>query len=525
MLRRRRIILLLLVLLVSLGLVITGCSYDKPADYAAASKASEIKVGLDIDAQTMDPRLARDTSSWRAIELVYDGLVRLDNNLTPQPDLAESWDNPNPTTWVFHLRKGVTWHDGQPFTAEDVKYTFDSILDPGFKAPYAKLYAPIKKIEVVDPNTVKFTLDAPYAPLLSYMDMGIVPKHIGEKNDNSLSSKPVGTGPYKFVQWDKKSKIIFEANDKYFGGAPKTPKVTYFIIPDNTARVAALEAGDVDFVHSPLSPQDIPRIKGNSKFTVEETTALGFTYLNFNTSSPLLSDIKVRQAIAHLVDKNALSTQVYQGMDKPGKSPLLPGTWAYTDKIDDYTYDPAQAKSLLAEDGWKDADGDGVLEKNGQKLSITLSTHSEDPNRVQAVQYLQNVFNQAGIQTKVSITEWPTFNSNVMAGKYDIALLGWLNLVDPDRAMYTQFVTNEGNNWGKYSNATVDTLLKDARATMDQKARAKMYEEAAQIVTRDVVYDVILYQGYVVMHSKKLTGFKPNPKGSLYGLKDVVVEK
>lgn len=522
------------------AIVLTGCSYNPPKDAGNATDTAptsgngsglqqatgdEIRVGLDVDAGTMDPRLSKDTTATRVADLVYDGLVRMNEKLEPQPSLAEKWENPNPTTWIFTLRTGVTFQDGTPFTAADVKYTFDSILDPNFKAPYAKLYAPISKVEVVDDTNVKFTLKNPYAPLLSYMDIGIVPKHIGEKNDNSLSSNPIGTGPYKMVKWEKNSKISFESNDKYWGGPAKTKKVTYYIIPDNSTRVSALAAGDIDFVHSPLSPQDIGKIKENKDFTVIETEGLGFTYLNFNTTNPILSDVKVRQAIAHLIDKETISGQLYQGMDKPGDSPLIPPSWAFSDSIKGFPYDPNKAKELLAQAGWKDSDGDGILDKDGKKLTITLSTHTEDPNRMQTVEFLQNEFSKAGIDAKVQTTEWPTFSANMMAQKFDIALLGWLNLVDPDRAMYSQFLSTSENNYGKYSNPNVDELLEKGRITLDQGERTKIYQEAAKIVTDEVAYDVLLNQGYVIMYTNKLTGFKASPKASLYGLKDVEMKK
>jgi peptide/nickel transport system substrate-binding protein len=507
---------------------LSGCSYEEPdkgdaTKGTSANKRDEIKVGLDVDAGTMDPRLSRDTSGKRVSELVFDGLVRLSSKLEAEPSLATEWENPDPKTWIFKLRKDVTFHDGKPFTAEDVKYTFDSILNPDFKAPYATLYEPIQSVEVINDHEVKFTLKQPYAPLLSYMDVGIVPKHIGEKNDNSLSNKPVGTGPYKMTKWDKNNKIAFEANEKYWNGPPKTKKITYFIVPDNTTRVASLESGDIDLVHSPLSPQDIKRSKENENFKVAETEGLGFTYLNFNTKNKILSDVKVRQAVSHLVNKEVISSDIYQGMDKPGQSPLIPPSWAFTDNLPEFEYDSEKAKALFKEAGWVDSDSDGVLDKNGKKLEITLSTHSEDPNRIQTVEYLQNEFNKAGVQTKVSTNEWPTFSANLMEGKFDIALLGWLNLVDPDRAMYNPLHSKGGSNYGKYSNSKVDQLLDKGRTTLDQKERTAVYQEAAKIVTEEVAYDVLLNQGYIAIHNKNLIDFEIHPSGSFYGLKDAEI--
>jgi peptide/nickel transport system substrate-binding protein len=483
----------------------------------------EIKVGLDVDAETMDPRLARDTSAKRVVEVIFDGLVNLNSKLEPEPALAEKWENPDDVTWIFYLRKGVKFHNGSDFTASDVKYTFDTILDESFNAPYRSLYTPIEKVEVVDDYTVRFKLKEPYAPLLAYLNIGIVPEEAANKAD--FASNPIGTGPYKFVKWQKNNKIVFEANENYWGDVPKTKKLTYFIIPDNTTRVAALEAGDVDLVHSPLSPQDVNRLKENDNFVVEETSGLGFTYLNFNQNNKILSDVTVRKAIAHLINKKSIAKDIYQGLDKPGISPLIPPSWAYTDTIKDYPYSPKKAKKLLAKAGWTDSNGDGILDKDGKKLTIELSTHSEDPNRIQTIEFLQYELAAIGIDAKVNTTEWPTFSTNLINNKFDIALVGWLGLVDPDRAMYNQFHTQGGSNYGKYSNARVDELLELGRKTLDQDERAKIYQEAAQIVVDEVAYNVVLYQGYVVMYSKNLKGFELNPSGDLRGLSAATISE
>jgi peptide/nickel transport system substrate-binding protein len=509
-----------LTIILSLMLILTACAKDstvsKNSETNPGSFNDEIRVGLDVDPETMDPRLASNTSAKRVAEVVFDGLVRLNSNLEPEPALAESWEHPDDLTWIFHLRKGVTFHDGTPLTANDVKFTYDTLLNEKFNSPSRGLYTPIKSVEVIDKLTVKFNLSQPYTPLLSYLDLGIVPA--SSANNKNFANKPIGTGPYKVVSWSKNNYIKFEANENYWNGKPKTKKLTYFIIPDNTTRVAALEAGDVDFVHSPLSPQDIERMKKDDRFVVKETNGLGFTYLNFNQKNEILSDKKVRQAIAHLINKQSISKDIYQGMDKKGTSPIIPSSWAYSDKVTDYPYDPKKAVQLLNEAGWKDSDGDGVLDKNGKKLNIELSTHTEDPNRIQSVEYLQHEWSSVGIDVKVTTTEWPTFSERLMNNDFDIALVGWLNLVDPDRAMYNQFHTNGVTNYGKYSNPRVDELLEKGRTISDQNERAKIYQETAQIVNDDVAYSVLLYQGYYAIYNKKLQGFEIHPSGQLTGL-------
>lgn len=508
------------------GILLTGCGggSKSPGDGSAQSGGGgTLKIGLDVDAGSLDPRLAKDSSASRAIELIYDGLVYLDGNLKPQPNLAEQWSNPDPTTWIFNLRQNVKWHDGQDFTADDVVYTFKSELDPSFKAPYASNYAAIADVEAVDKQTVKFTLKSPYAPMLAYMDLGIVPKHIGEKNDNSLAEHPVGTGAFTFVKWDKKSKIQVDANKAYWGGAPKLDKVELDIIPDNTNRANAIAAGDVDLIHSPVSPQDIPRLQSDKNLNTTVTTGLGITQFNFNTADPVLSDVKVRQAIAALIDRKTIADTIYQKMDAPGKSVLLPTSWAFSDKITGPEYDEQKAAALLTQAGYKQAGG--KWQKDGKDLTLTIGTHTEDPSRIQTIEFVQNALSTFGITVKVKNAEWATFSADVQASKHQIALMGWLNLVDPDKNMYNQFHSGGGSNWSKYSNPAVDKLLDDARAETDEAKRAAKYQEAAKIVADDVVYHVITYQGYVFSANKQLTGFEITPKGSFRSIQKVELSK
>ncbi|MEA2515663.1 MAG: peptide/nickel transport system substrate-binding protein [Thermomicrobiales bacterium] len=479
---------------------------------AHAQSSGVLRAGLDVDAGTGDPRLTNDTSGFRLMDLVFDGLVVLDSTLVPQPALATSWDNPDPTTWVFHLRQGVKFHDGTDLTADDVVYTFETILDENFAAPFRALYAPITSVTATDPQTVQFKLKEPYAPFLSYMDMAIVPKHVAEDASKDFANNPVGTGAFKFVSWERNSKIELTANADYWNGAPKLSGVQLFIIPDNTVRATALETGDLDLIHSPLSPQDVAHLKEVDGVTVSEQTALGYTYLNFNTKDPVLSDVNVRRALAHLVDKNTISQDIYESMDIPGKSPLVPGTWWYAD-VADQAYDPAAAAKLLTDAGWA-KNADGVYEKDGQKLTIVLKTHSEDPNRIQILEFLQNVFKEHGVDASVETTEWPTYIAAVQQHDYQIALIGWLRLIDPDYAMYAQFRCDGGLNWGGYCDPKLDDLLAQGRANADQTQRAELYQQVATTVVDQVYYDVLLYQGYIVATRDNVTGFVPNPSGS-----------
>lgn len=482
----------------------------------AASAQESLTIGADVDAGTLDPRLARDTTAYRVANLISAGLVHLTPNLEAVPDLAESWENPDDTTVVFTLREGLTFSDGSALTAEDVVYTFETILDADFNAPQRGLFTPIESIVAVDDRTVQFNLTTPYAPLMSYLDIGIVPSDY----DGDMAVEPIGAGPMVLDSWTRGSELVLTASDSYWAGAPAVSNLVVTVVGDNSARAQAFEAGDLDVIQSPLSPNDIQRFSEDDSVGSEILAGLGVTYLNFNTSDPLLSDPAMRQALAMLVDQDTIVNQIYEGVDQVASSVILPSSWAYDEAIQQPGFDIAAAMAMLDDLGWSDSDGDGFRDRDGETLSIEIATHSEDPNRVQSVEYLQAIFESAGIDATVRITDWPSFSSGyVQQGEHQIALLGWLRITDPDRLLYGQLTTGAGLNWGGYSNPEVDALLEAGRTELDQGARAEAYQSAATIIAEELPYYIISYQGYQMFYDPEVVSdVVASPRGGFRGL-------
>ncbi len=494
----------------------------QPAATAAPKAGGTLRIGLDVDAGSGDPRLMRDTSAFRLKELVFSGLVYIKPDYSPAPQLAESWDNPDPKTWIFKLRKGVKFHNGQELKAEDVKYTYETELDEKTAAPNRSFYTPIQKIEAMDDYTVKFTLDSAYGPFLSYMDFAILPKAVAEKQGADFGNAPIGTGPFKLVSWKRGDTIELEAFKDYVEGAPKLDKVVFKIVPDNSARVVALESGDLDLVQSPLSPQDVTRLQTKTGFKVARTPAAGYTYIGLNTADPILSDVKVRQALSYLVNREQILSSIYKGIGQVGRGPIPIGMWAYSADIPSYDYNPDKAKTLLDDAGWKAGAG-GVRSKGGAPLKLTLRTHTEDPDRRQVIEVLQAEFTKAGIQADTTVADFPTMLNDMTAGKYQIAVIGWLNLANPDRAMFRQFTVGGAGNYGKYNNPDVDKLIKDARGVLDQNKAKEMYQTATRQIVADAPYIFLQYQEYIAIYRSNVTGFALNPVQYFYSIKDVTL--
>ena len=493
----------------------------QPAAAAAqgqAQRGGTLRVGLDVDADTLDPRLTKNTSGYRIKELAFNGLVAINPDYSPVADLAEKWDNPDDKTWVFHLRQGVKFHDGSPLTANDVKYTYESVIDPSLNSPLRSFYLSVDKVDATDPNTVTFTLKDTFAPFLSYMDLGIVPQASGTKPD--FGTRPVGTGPFKVDTWNTGDSIDLSAFDGFYAGRANLDRVRVKVVPDNSARVVALESGDVDFVQSPLSPQDVSREQSAAKLKVDRTPAAGYTYVNLNTADPILSDKMVRQALSHLVNKQQIIDTIYKGIGQPANGPIVPGMWAYSADVPSYDYSPDKARQLLDDAGWK-AGADGIRTKDGQKLSLVVRTHSEDPDRKQLIQVLQSEFQNVGIDASTNTVEFPAFFQDVQDGKYQVGVIGWLNLSDPDRATFRQFTTDGSANYGKYRNDQVDSLLKQARMTLDQTKAKQLYTDAVKQIVDDAPYIFVQVQEYIAISTPKLQGYVINPVANWLSFKSV----
>lgn len=500
----------------SLGLatfpVMASAHGPTPVKRAARNRGT-LNTALPVDPGTLDPRLIQNTSTQVIDSLLFDGLVRITNSLKPAPGLATSWKQLSPTKWIFHLRQGVKFQNGAPFTSADVVYTYSTLLQPSFKAPQLSLYAPIKRVVPEGKYAVEFLLKQPYAPLLSYLNLGIVPTGANAK---TFGLHPIGTGPYKLSSWQVNNQVVLTANPHYWGGAPHIQKIVFKIIPDNTTQVLGLESGSLNLITSPLPYSYVAQLSRNPRYKVEKEIGLGTIYLNLNLRNPALANLKVREAIQYALNRKAVTQHIYFGVDSPASTQLLPGTWDWNPSIQAPPPNLAKAKALLASAGYRKGPG-GYLEKGGKVLSINLSTYN-DPTRVQILEYLQESLAQIGVKASVTQLEWPSFISNVMAGKYQVALIGWLDLTDPDKAFYQEFVGGQPNNWEHYNNPTVNRLLNEAQRVSAIAKRKALYGEAARIILNQLPYIEIADQGYVVMMSPTVHGFQMNKTGSLRSL-------
>ena len=477
------------------------------------------------EASTLIPVLASDSSSHAVAGQIYNGLIKYDKDLRIVGDLAQSFDiSPDGLTITFHLRKGVTWHDGAPFTARDVLYTYRVTIDPKTPTAYAEDFKQVKSISAPDDHTVRVTYAKPFAPALASWSSALLPAHLLEGQDitrSPLARKPVGTGPYRFKEWITGQKIVLEYNPDYFEGRPYLDRYIYRIIPDTSTMYMELKAGAVDIMS--LTPVQYARQTVSPRFTSNfnkfRYPAPVYTYLGYNLRHPLFGDKRIRQAITAPINKDELIQGVLFGMGQKAHGPIVPGRWAYNPNVRDIAHDPKHAAELLAQAGWKDKNAEGILVKDGKPFQFTILTNQGNQQRLLTAQIIQQRLKYVGIDVKIRIVEWATFlKEYIDKGKFEVILLGWGTAQDPD--MYDVWHSSKNKpgelNFIGFRNDEVDRLLIEGRSTFDIEKRKKAYFRIQEILAEEQPYTFLYVPDALPVVSARIRGVEPAPIGIGY---------
>jgi len=468
---------------------------------AGAAPEDTIVIGSGAEAVGLDPRLETDVPSFERINVIIEPLVTFNTDMELVERLATDWEfSDDGMTLSFWLREGVVFHDGEPFTAEDVKYTFEWVLDEDNAAPNRALYADIGEIEIEDDYTIHFHLDELNSFLLNNMArMPIVPAHHGDRDD--FRENPVGTGPYAFEDWTRDDVMNLAAFDDYWGGEPIHPYVQFRAIPEGSTRLLAFEAGEIDMYQGGVVPQELPRLEDDPNIIVERTPGTGYNYLGMNNKSGPLAEKEMRQALSRVINREGIVERVLNGIGEPGISPVPPDLPWFTDDVYDLSYDVEAAREILEEKGLF-----------GEDITLELYTN-ENPERIRIAEILQFEAARVGIDVEITIEEWGAYLSRIQdTDDYDIFILGWVGQLDPDRAMYRQFHTDGPNNYTFFSNERLDELLEKGR-TLDPASQESidLYKEAQQIVVENAPYGFINYSEEVLLYHPHIEGITVHP--------------
>lgn len=467
----------------------------------------------------LDPATIEDGFSVNNTANVFDTLVRFKADSTQvEPALAESWTvTPDGLRWTFKLRKGVKFHDGTSLDAEAVKFNYDRQLDA--KHPYHHgtfVYAEftfqnVKSIDAVDGSTVRFTLSAPFAPFITNVamfSMGISSPTAIKKFGKDYFKNPVGTGPFKFVQWVQKDHVTYEANKAYWAGRPCVDRLIVRGIPDNTVRLLEMEKGTVHIIDQ-VNPPDYARISRNRNLTLFTGAGLNTGYIAMNVTKEPFNDVRVRRAVNHAVNKAAIIRAFYAGVGAPAKNPMPPTIWGYNNAVQAYDYNPKKAQALLAEAGYPNGITTELWWPNRARPYLT------QPQKI--AEALQQQLAQGGIRAKLVTFEWGTYIAKTRSAEHPMAILGWIgDNGDPDNFLYVLLdkdnaVKGKAANIAFYSSNAVHGLLIKAQQVSDQASRAKFYEQAQDLIHRDAPWVPLVHAARVAAYRRQVQNYFPHP--------------
>lgn len=457
--------------LLVLALGLSGCSQSS----SGTGGQKELVVAFDSDVPTMDPHMHNEpnaiTTNWH----IFDSLLFLSRDLKIEPGLAESYEQKDDTTWIFKLRQGVTFHNGEEFNADAVKFSLERVLNEKQKSPQRGNISAISAVNVLDPYTVEIKTKEPYNLLphrLFYLSI-VPPKYVQEVGDQEFAQKPVGTGPYKFAEWVKGDKIVLEANENYFKGAPTIKKVSFRVIPEVATQIAELQSGGVDIIRM-VPPDMLAQLEGNPQLAVTSTPLLRVYYMAFDTKKKPFDDARVRQAMNYAVDIDTIVKKVLA--DKAVRTPagVNPNHFGFDESIKPYPYDPEKAKSLLKEAGYE----------NGFETEIHYFTPGIGQQITDAV---ISDLSKVGIKAKAKFyPESSSFVEKQRAGDLPFRLGHWgsYSVYDADAILQPMF--DSKGVYGKYFNTPqLDALINEARSSVDQDKRKALYSQAQQLIYKE----------------------------------------
>ena len=470
---------------------------EAPAGDAAAAPEAPAAAGTTLRygeygrPTTLDPITSNDMISTRLDELMFNGLVGINNRQQVVPELAESWDqSADGMVYTFHLRKDVKWHarageEARPFTADDVVFTYNIMEHKNTVTPLKVRYEFIESVKKIDQNTVRFTLKRPIMNALPKFTFKIIPE-FGPANaaylgrDDPFVQHPVGTGPYSYKETTASGEIVLDANGGYFKGKPKIDRFIAKPFADQNVMNQALMYGNID-MSVLVNPRNVPEIQGDKRLRLQPYSALSYQFFGYNERNPLLADKRVRRAFTLAINRGEMLKSFFNNQGTVISGPFAPGSWAYNLDVKPLPYDVAEAQKLLADAGFKKG-GDGILVRNGKRLSLTLKVpiaqESESVKRV--VLAFKNYLQRVGAEINVQFMEWQSWKEAVfLTHDFDIMFASWVfdDSADISSLFHSGEIGPWRNNFGGYSNPEIDSLLVEAKNTLDFEKRRTIYRK------------------------------------------------
>ena len=535
----------LLVLL--LGTALSGCTdRGDGVDVSAAPRPAGARAhgdtlirALGANISGLIPNIVGDKYSHDAVALVYNGLITHDKDTNIVPDLAESWDlAADCRELTLRLRKNVRWHDGHPFTADDVVFTYKLMSHPKTPSPYKDDFEDVTSVDALDPHTVRVRYKSSFANALMMWSQSMLPRHLLEsymlsgklKEAPQNFTNPVGTGPYKFHEIRSGEKIVVVANPDYYAGRPYISRIVYRIIPSQATMFLELKAKGIDQADlTALQYQrqtDYPAFKSAyNKFRYADKV---YTYLGLNHADQRFADRRVRQAFAHAINKRDLIEGVRFGMAREATGPYKQGTWVYNPNVRTYPYDPARARRLLAEAGWTTKNADGLLVKDGQPFTFELLISQGSDEGKKIAEIIQAQLREVGVGVELRVLEWAALlKEHIKKHRFAAAALAWSTGLDPDQysIWHSSQTGPDEFNFVSYKNTEVDGLLERGRRTCRQSDRKKVYDRLQELLAEELPVVFLYFRDTMPAVASRVYGIVPGPIGIDYNMYEWYVPK
>jgi peptide/nickel transport system substrate-binding protein len=483
------------------------------------AKSGTVTFLLGTAPANLDPRIGTDAVSERIDSLLYSSLLSHDEQMKPTPDLAVSWQIPDPKTYIFTLRAGVRFHDGHALTSADVKYTMDSMLSGQVKTGKRQAYRSVQSVEAPNDTTVIFHLSLPDASLmwnLMRAGLGIVPRGTAA----SIAQQPNGTGPFRLERMTADDEIVLAASPDYFGGRPRIERVRFRIVPDSMTRALELRKGSADIALNSLTPDMTDALGKYSGVKISRGPGSPVAYIAFNFEDPLIAHRELRQALAYATDRETIIRYLLRGQARPANSLLPPNHWAADANAPQYPYDPHKSEALLDAAGFRRG-------PDGMRVRLTLKTSTDESTR-QLAAVLQDQWKRVGVALDIRPLEFATFYSDVIHGSFQMYTAQWVGgNNDPEMFEYvfsSKKFPPDGANRGHYRNLQVDDLVARANAEPDQEKRRALYIQVQEIVGQDLPYINLWYPDNVGVYRDRLSNVIPGPAGDYDFLASVTLQ-
>jgi peptide/nickel transport system substrate-binding protein len=519
----KRIVFFLLAIFLLYAFAVNPCISHASSDIRDhADYGDAIIVGSIAAPKTFIPILASDGASAEICGMLFNGLLKYDKDLRLIGDLAERYEIlQGGKKIIFYLRRGVFWHDGRALSAHDVKFTYDMIVSKDVACPYSADFEKIDSVTVIDPYTVAVIYKTPFAPALDSWTMWMIPKHLlhdFSAQRIAFSAHPVGTGPYVFSRYVRGQFVELRANERYYEGKPYIARYVYKISGDPDTMFLQLQATELDMMG--LSPLHYIKQTVSAYFTRHfnkfRYPAFGYTYLGFNMREPRFQDKRFRLAIHYAINKKEIVEAVLLGLGRVSRGIFPEQSWAFDPTVPESPYDHEKAKALLAECGYRDTNDDGWLEDaEGRKLTFSIITNQGNMQRKMAAEIIQRDLARVGVRVTIRIFEWSVFlDEFVNKGRFESVLLGWSLGRDPDcyNIWHSSQAKPGGLNFIGYRNASVDTLLEEARSTFDHARRKELYGKIQNMIYQDCPY-IFLYARRVVIVNSRFHNIEASRRG------------